>query len=145
MNTEEIKLFLNSDTACRRVFQCVFSSDMLPQNPRLLVCNTDPSTKPGQHWIAIHVDENGCGEYFDSFGQSPNKVFEDYMNKYSCKWIFNNRPLQSIISNFCGVYCCFYCMFRCRGIDLPGVVRMFTKDTGFNDSIVHSFVCNKVF
>lgn len=145
MNTEEIELFLNSDAACCRVFQGVFSSDMLPPNPRLLVCNTDPSTRPGKHWIAIHVDENGRGEYFDSFGQSPNKVFEDYMNKHCCEWIFNSRQLQSIISSFCGFYCCFYCMFRCRGIDLFGVVRMFTNDTGFNDSIVHSFVCNKVF
>jgi hypothetical protein len=106
-NTEEIKLFWNSDTACRRVFQGVFSSDMLPQNPRLLVCNTDPSTKPGQHWIAIHVDENGCREYFDSFGQSPNKVFEDYMNKYCCEWILttdNYRVLLVIFVDFTAAF-----------------------------------------
>jgi hypothetical protein len=69
------------------------------------------------------------------------------MNKYCWEWILTTDTLQSIrpISNFCGFYCCFYCMFRCRGIDLPGVIRMFTKDIGFNDSIFHSFVCNKVF
>ena len=40
-------------------FQGVFSADTLPINPRLLVCNTDPSTKLGDHWIAVHVDDNG--------------------------------------------------------------------------------------
>jgi hypothetical protein len=34
------------------------------------VCNTDPSTKPGRHWIAIYVDEDGGREYFDSFGRN---------------------------------------------------------------------------
>jgi hypothetical protein len=96
MNTDVIEVFLGSDAVCRRVFQGVFSSDILPPNPRLLVCNTDPSTRTGQHWFAIHVDENGRGEYLDSFGQSPNKVFEDYMNKRCYEWIFNNRQLQSI-------------------------------------------------
>ena len=63
----EIERFIRADTACRRVFQGVFSADTLPRRPRLLVCNTDESTKPGQHWIAIHVDTDGRGEYFDSF------------------------------------------------------------------------------
>jgi hypothetical protein len=75
-NTGDIEVLLNADSTCRRVFQGVFSSDMLPPNHRLLVCNTDPSTRPGQHWIAIYVDENRCGEYFDSFGQSPNEIFK---------------------------------------------------------------------
>jgi len=67
MDTREIERFLEADSACRRVFQGVFSADTLPEQPRLLVCNTDESTKPGQHWIAIYVGVDGCGEYFDSF------------------------------------------------------------------------------
>jgi hypothetical protein len=145
MNTEDIELILNADSTCQQVFQGVFSSNMLPPNPRLLVCNTDPSTKPGRHWIAIHVDDDGIGEYFDSFGNPPNKHFEDYMNEHCCKWIFNQRQLQSIISSFCGFYCCTFCLLRSRGLDMNGIVSMFTNDTGFNDSIVHSFVCNKLF
>jgi hypothetical protein len=39
-----------------------------------------------------------------------------------------------------------YCLFRCRGIDLNGrpIVNVFTNDAAFNDSLVHSFVCNKI-
>jgi len=37
-------------------FDGVFSSDSLLTKPILLVCNTDPSTMPGEHWIAIYVE-----------------------------------------------------------------------------------------
>ena len=82
MNTKEIERFLDADTICRQVFQGVYSADTLPPTPRLLVCNTDPSTRLGLHWIVIHVDKNGRGEYFDSFGRAPNEHFESYMNKH---------------------------------------------------------------
>ena len=146
MNTREIEKFLTADRICQRIFQGVFSMDTLPCNPRLLICNTDPSTKAGEHWIAIYVDEYGRGEYFDSFGRPPNEHFASYMNKHcGLSWTFNKRQLQSIISSFCGHYCCFYCMYRSRNVDLNAIVKHFTNDTSFNDSIVHAFVCNKIY
>jgi hypothetical protein len=145
MNTKEIERFVDADTVSRGVFQGVFSVDTLPKHPRILVCNTDKSTKPGQHWIAIHVATDGRGEYFDSFGQAPDEEFEVYMNKHCTKWTFNRRQLQSIISSFCGYYCCMFCMLRCGRVDMTRIVNMFTTDTAFNDSIAHSFVCNKSF
>jgi len=143
MNTDEIERFLKTDAVCRSVFQGVYSVDSLPDKPSLLVCNTDESTKPGQHWIAIHVDVNGRGEFFDSFGRAPTKHFEAYMKKHCSIWTFNKRQLQSVISSFCGYYCCMYCMLKCRRVDMTRMVAMFTTDTGFNDSIAHGFVCNK--
>ena len=143
MNTREIEKFLRADPVCRNVFQGVFSADMLPTEPRLLVSNTDPSTKGGEHWITIYVDAYGRGEYFDSFGRPPNEHFASYMNEHcSRSWIFNKRQLQNIISSFCGHYCCLYCMYRSRSLDLNRIVNHFTNDTSFNDSIVHAFVCN---
>lgn len=38
-----------------------------------MVVNTDPSWKQGEHWVSIFIDENGYGEYFDSFGFPPLK------------------------------------------------------------------------
>jgi len=143
MNTDEIVRFLKAHIDCLRFFQGVYSVDTLPDRPSLLVCNTDKSTKPGQHWIAIHVDDGGRGEYFDSFGRRPTKQFEAYMNKHCAVWTFNKKQLQSIISSLCGYYCCLYCMLRCRRVEMTRIVAMFTSDTGFNDTIAHSFVCNK--
>ena len=56
---------------CERDFDGVFSVDTLPDRPRLLVCNTDPSHRPGRQWVAICVND-GRGEYFDSFGRRPS-------------------------------------------------------------------------
>jgi len=56
MNSDEIDRFLRTRL---RDFDGVFSIDHLPDNPRLLVCNTDPSDKPGRHWIAIYVGDDG--------------------------------------------------------------------------------------
>jgi hypothetical protein len=143
MDTRDIERFLNKDAVCREMFQGVFSIDTLPEDPRLLVCNTDPSYKPGQHWIAIFIDSKGHGELFDSFGRRPDGHLERYMNEHCISWTYNKKQLQSIISSFCGYYCCFYCMFRCRGMNMNRIVSHFTRDTAFNDCVVHSFVCNK--
>ena len=140
MDTREIERFVKQDGTCRGIFQGVFSVDILPKKPRLLVCNTDPSSQPGTHWIAIFVDSNRRGEYFDSFGRKPSEIFEEYMNDNCFEWIYNTRKLQSITSSFCGYYCCFYCMFRCKGFDLSRIVNIFTRDTNLNDSIVRGFV-----
>ena len=142
MNTSQIYRLLNADRDCKEIFQGVFSADTLPDHPRLLVANTDVSTKPGKHWIAIYVDAYGRGEYFDSFGRAPPETFKHYLNKHCRVWTFNRRQLQSIVSSFCGYYCCFYCLFRCRGRDLNRIVNCFTTDTAFNDSIVHRFICS---
>ena len=142
MNTREIEKLLKKDRVCRKNFQGVFSVDTLPNEPHLLVANTDESTGVGEHWIAIFVDENGRGELFDSFGRVPEGAFKHYMNDHCSVWTFNRKQLQSVISSFCGYYCCFYCLYRCRGVDINRIVNCFTKDTAFNDTIVHSFVCS---
>jgi len=102
MNSDENDRFLR---ACVRDFNRVFSIDNLPDNPHLLVCNTDPSDEPGRHWVAIYTGD-GHGEFFDSFGRRPNIDFECInmnCNCVSCN--FNDRQLRSIISKFRGYYC----------------------------------------
>ena len=139
MNNLEIDFILRKN--CRQLFRGVYSSDTLPKNVRgLIVCNTDPHDRPGEHWVAMYVDGER-GEFFDSFGRPPTGVFKDFMN-FNCKrWIYNDRQLQSICSRFCGQYCVFYCVLRSRGIDLRKITSSFTNDTGFNDVIVHGFIC----
>jgi len=64
MNSDEIERFLR---ALVRDFDGVFSIDNLPDDPHLLVCNTDHSYKPGRHWIAIYI-EDGRGEFLIRLG-----------------------------------------------------------------------------
>ena len=94
-------------TTYARDFDGVFSVDTLPDRPRLLVCNTDPSYRPGRHWVAIRA-KDGRGEYFDSFVRRPGVEFERYMNRHCRYWTFNDKQLQSVVSQFCGHYCICY-------------------------------------
>ncbi len=141
MNGDQIDTFLKE--LCGDDFQGVFSCDTLPSKPRLLVCNTDPHDKPGTHWIAIYVDDKGYGEFFDSFGMPVPTVFKQYMDKHCSYWTRNRRQLQSVLSRFCGHYCCLYVSYRFSGFDVNKIVSMFTNDTTFNDVLVHSFACRQ--
>lgn len=138
MDTVEIETL--TKRFCGNSFQGVFSVDTLPPFPSLLVCNTDPSYEPGEHWIAIYVDSNSRGEYFDPLGLPPNEDFEHYMDECCARWIYNSKQLQDAFSSYCGYYCCFYCAYRCRGFDLRRITNWFTRDTVFNDTIVHGFI-----
>ena len=141
MNTEQIERLIRRHV---RDFDGVFSIDRLPSNPRLLVCNTDPSHRPGEHWVAMYVDGKGChGEYFDSFGRPPPETLRRYLNEHCMYWNFNDSQSQSVASRFCGHYCVFYCILRSRDIDMRRIVSSFSRDTGFNDVLVALYVCNK--
>jgi len=110
-----------------------------------LVCNTDPSTMPGEHWIAIYVDDDGhYGEYFDSLGRAHTQQFEHYMNEHCREWSYNCKQLQSITGRFCGPYCACCCIIRSRGVSMADFVCYFNRHTGLNDVIVHELMCSNV-
>jgi hypothetical protein len=86
MITFNISDILVGDHICRRLVQGVSSVYTLPDRSILLVCNTDVPSKPGIHWVAIYVDEEGHGDYFDSFGRLPTQQFEYYLNAHCARW-----------------------------------------------------------
>ena len=135
MNTHQLESVIRRHV---KLFDGVFSSDRLPSQPRLLVSNTDASDMPGEHWVAIYVDDDRrYGEYFDSLGRRPSATFERYMNEHCREWTFNCKQLQS---GFCEYYCAFFCILRSRGIDMYRFLRYFTRDTGLNDVVVHELI-----
>ncbi len=81
MDSDAIDRILRKNCA---IYRGVFACDELPDviiRPSVIVVNTDPAKRPGQHWICIYFDENLHGEFFDSFGAPPKLVFERYMEK----------------------------------------------------------------
>jgi hypothetical protein len=86
MNTAEITRALEQDPITSKSFLGVFPSDKLPQtldkHPCGFVVNTDPSSKPGMHWVAFYFPSEGEGEFFDSYGQSPEyyKSFKNFLS-----------------------------------------------------------------
>jgi len=124
-----------------RRFDGVYSINTLPRRhggPKLLVANTDPAYRPGEHWISISVDDRGNGQYFDSFGRAPSKRFHDYMNRHCRRWTYNRTQFQSAASELCGHYCIVWCLFNSRKLDLCNLLS--SSDTGLNDSLIRSIV-----
>ena len=143
MNAREI--FRKLKRRCGDIFLGVFACDRLParlppRRPLMLICNTDPHNKPGEHWIAIYVDSRG--EYFDSYGMETPLIFKTFLNRYCSSWIRNNVQLQSVISSFCGHYCVFYCLLKSLKYDMKSILVCFTADTMLNDTIVNRYVCH---
>lgn len=147
MNTSD--LFRHLKKRCRGVLLGVFPADRLPRRisakrPLMLVCNTDPHNKPGEHWIAMYLAEDGTGEYFDSFGETLPPTFCDFLKLHCTNFVSNDRQLQSVLTRFCGHYCVFYCLYKMLGYSLNSIVNCFSDDTMLNDTIVHAFVCENL-
>ena len=129
-----------------RMFDGVYSVDTLPARPNgLLVCNVDPSHRPGTHWVAIYVDSREKrAEYFDSMGREPCTKIKTYLDRWCKRWTYNDRQLQSVVSMLCGHYCIYFCVLRSYGITMREIVNSLRTDTAFNDALVHAFVCRRL-
>jgi hypothetical protein len=125
MDGSQITRILRSDPCTQSIFRGVFACDMLPKGkftyPSAFVCNTDPHSKPGQHWVAIYLDNDGCGEYFDSYGLAPDddilpiytqKYLKTFLQKHTTSWTYNTTSLQNPVTAVCGQYCVFYLLHR---------------------------------
>jgi hypothetical protein len=112
----------------------VFAADCLPTAHRLkmvmsdkskccFVANTDPSEKPGKHWV-LFIATKARGriqlEYFDSYGL-PMPLYADLYaacirnNLLSLITVVNTTRLQDTKSSVCGYYCLLFAHFRAIG------------------------------
>ena len=113
-----------------------------PTFPSAYVINSDPSSEPGEHRVAVYYDKRGQGEYFDSYGLSPTLVgLKSYMDTYSLSgWIYNRKTLKAYFSSFCGHYCVYFISFRCCGVSLHAIVSDFTSNLTENDRSISRFI-----
>ena len=121
-------------------FVGVFSSNNIPNikiYPSSLIANSHPTNKPGEHWIAMYINEDKFGIYFNSYGLYPlNQEFEKFLNDHTNNWIYNKTMLQSLNSTTCGHYCVLFILLITSGYSLNDIVSKFTKNTKINDLII---------
>lgn len=128
-------------------FVGTFPRDRLPKyvgSPSACVINTDLSSAPGAHWVAIYIDEFGDGEYYDSFGLPPqHKEIVEFLDR-NCfnRWSYNNQIIQEMSpeSLTCGNYCVLIIDLRSRGISFCNLLRMFTDNRKSNDQTVSDII-----
>ena len=106
------------------------------------VVNTDPSTAPGEHWVAMFFN-NLRSEFFDSYGLHPIVCgLTDFLDSHSSSWTYNSKTLQSLISEVCGHYTVYYILFRSRGCSLSKILTHFSSNVSLNNKTVERFIQN---
>ena len=149
MNTLQLEEIMKRDRMGGLYFRGVYAADQfLHQKVNKYssgyIVNTDPINKEGRHWVAIHIDENGRGEFFCSYGNSPKMYnFDKWLDKNTTSWTFNTKRMQGTTSSVCGHYCVFYLLHRFRKISLTCLQNMFTEDYALNDILVNNFICER--
>ena len=113
MNTTQIQHILEQNENTRKNFTGVYSRNMLrniEHSPRLVVCNTDPSYKPGKHWILFYFHDN-IVDFYDPLGRKPEEYgieFIEFMKEYASNYKICFDRTQPLNSNLCGHYCIWY-------------------------------------
>ena len=89
-----------------------FLDDSL-ERPSMTIVNLDSCDKPGSHWVAVHVPLHGDTEYFDSYGEKPDKDFLLKLQKRNGRVLLSNYSVQGF-STVCGQYCLLFLLLRSR-------------------------------
>lgn len=80
------------------------------------ILNTDPSSQPGEHWVAFFFQASSplspMFEFFDSYGNPPSYYSFPFLKQMLDQMYYNTEKLQSINSNVCGQYCILYLYYR---------------------------------
>ena len=110
----------------------------IQKRPAWIVCNTNPSWKPDDgHWVAVHLDSDGRGFFFDSFGRDAVWFgFDQFMMDNCSEWMYNDKRLQSFASNACGHHVAAFCVFTMNGMSYADHMSLFSDNVDVNDYIV---------
>ena len=99
-----------------------------------IVFNTDVSTGPGQHWVAVFCDigpefEHPRITYFDSYSQKPEKEIQELMKRWKDQWVgagVHSKEMQTTYNKTrhqyqnseCGMYCLYFHLCCLLGIPM---------------------------
>ena len=140
MDTLELHNYLN---CFLKTFQVVPSDKLVKSEyPLYIIVNSDPSLKPGKHWLAFYqASQESPLVFFDSYGKgyefwSPH--FKNFVGQTPI--VENTRRLQSFNTNVCGAYCLYFLYQMYKTSCLAKIYNQFTFDTVQNDRFVSRFV-----
>ena len=115
--------------------------------PSAYIANTDPSSKPGQHWVVFFFRNANSAEFFDSYGRAPdhyNEHFINFIRRNTHSYVWNTVTLQQNNSQVCGYYVLYYLLMKCRNMPLKDIVQHFSNDKRENDVNVYEYMYHYV-
>lgn len=129
--------------SAQKDFNGVYPIDCLPITcnvPYSIIVNLDPHYKDGSHWVALTINENRQGHYFDSFGRPPTGNILTFLEKNASRgYIYNKIKYQGNNSTACGYFCIFFilmskklalfykCLRSCSHLENEIIILMFLK------------------
>ena len=127
------------------VYLGTFASDSFRLTPEMrkqaCIINTDISSAPGSHWVAIINDQRSC-HFFDSFGLpiyvTPilKTLKENRIKNYS----YNSCQIQPYTSDNCGYYCIAFVLSYLAGHNYNDFLKNFSTNISKNDNICYNLI-----
>ena len=142
MDTDEIKEFMLKDQEIRKIFKGVYPIDLIPdylESPSLIIVNLDSSEKKGSHWVVLHYVTSHIVEHFDSIGRKPDEHISNILFTEKLTYKYNNKRLQSMYTNTCGLFCLFYSYYSSRNENMVKILDRFGNTFKENEVIVIKF------
>ena len=85
MNTIELDGLLRANEWTQKYYKDTLPLDLFLRQrivfPSLFIVNTDPSDKPGMHWLVVFFLNRRYAELFDSYGLRPAHFYPDVYTK----------------------------------------------------------------
>ena len=149
MNTKQLWTALTLNPSTNYYFGGIFSKDTLTdihKKPQLIICNTDPSNKPGEHWVLFFFNENGV-DFYDSLGrdiQYYGNEFVNFVKRFSKQVTQCIERTQPENSPLCGEYCLYYAYKKCLGYSMNEIVNSMNVSSVVLDLVKQKFfVCEQ--
>ena len=94
MNTVELIKVINNIPVKGEVCAKDLLPEKKPLDMKAYIVNTDISTDPGEHWVAIYFRRDQV-IYFDSYGRPPEEQYVlPFLERNSSRWIHNKECLH---------------------------------------------------
>ena len=110
MNTKQLWNALCLNPVTNQYFDGIYSADTLKEireKPDLIICNTDTSNKPGEHWVLFFFSDNSV-DFFDSLGRDIKyygSIFLDFIVNFVTNYEQSLQRMQPLKSDLCGQHC----------------------------------------
>ena len=93
---------------------------------------------PGEHWVALFLEDSTRAEYFCSYGTAPLEDIYQRLRDMGYRDVrYSTKMLQGPWSRSCGLYAFYFVAMRSRGLPLGTVTSAFREyDFAFNEATI---------
>ena len=144
MNTKQLWTALTLNAQTNSCFDGIYSSDTLKEikcKPELIICNTDPSHKPGKHWVLFYFEKNTV-DFYDSLGKDLSYYGDDFINfvkRFASEYNQCTQRTQPLNSSLCGAYCLYYAYGKSHSYTMDKIVNSMITPEHVVDFVKRNF------